>query len=123
MGEKSVYQMLWHVTFWESWISGRGNPVYKQAFIGKLFGKMVLKSITKDDSPLKRNTPSGSAFQTDVRTGDIELTKRKWIDFIKTYPSYSNPSFIHDFFGIMTREQIGILSYKHTDHHLRQFNC
>jgi hypothetical protein len=35
--------------------------------------------------------------------------------------NYSNEDFIHDFFGKMTKEQIGVFAYKHTDHHLRQF--
>ncbi|HLW39010.1 MAG TPA: hypothetical protein VKX31_01370 [Brumimicrobium sp.] len=41
--------------------------------------------------------------------------------FIKEYESYQNPNFVHDFFGEMTNEEIGILIYKHCDHHLRQF--
>ena len=55
--------------------------------------------------------------------GDIESEKKKWISLIEGYENYSNPGFIHDFFGKMTKEQIGILAYKHTDHHLRQFNA
>ena len=35
--------------------------------------------------------------------------------------NYSNDAFIHDFFGQMTLEEIGIFVYKHNDHHLRQF--
>jgi len=29
---------------------------------------------------------------------------------------------MHPFFGKMTKEQVGYLAYKHTDHHLWQFN-
>ena len=48
--------------------------------------------------------------------------KRNGLLLIEEYEHYSNPDFIHDFFGKMTKEQIGLLAYKHTDHHLRQFN-
>lgn len=50
-----------------------------------------------------------------------EGKKAEWISLINEYENYSNPKFIHDFFGKITKEQIGILVYKHTDHHLRQF--
>jgi len=43
---------------------------------------------------------------------------------INEYSAYSFPdySFVHPFFGKMTKEQIGYHAYKHIDHHLRQFN-
>jgi hypothetical protein len=44
-------------------------------------------------------------------------------DLVDGYEHYSNPDFIHDFFGRMTREQVGQLAYKHTDHHLRPFGA
>ena len=46
----------------------------------------------------------------------------KWIALIEGYAQYSNTDFVHAFFGKMTKEQVGIMTYKHTDHHLRQFN-
>ena len=60
------------------------------------------------------------SFDSELRF--ITHKKKEWILLIKGYESYSNPTFIHDFFGKMTREEIGLLVYKHTDHHLRQFN-
>jgi len=42
---------------------------------------------------------------------------------VADYAHFSNTGFIHDFFGKMTREEIGILAYKHLDHHLRQFGA
>lgn len=77
----------------------------------------------KDDRPLKKGMPSGAAFEVREKEGDIELTRQKWARLIADYAHYSNPGFIHDFFGKMTVEQIGILAYKHNDHHLRQFGC
>ncbi|WP_448634870.1 DUF1569 domain-containing protein [Pedobacter panaciterrae] len=44
------------------------------------------------------------------------------MNLIADFENFSNDKFIHDFFGKMTREQIGIFVYKHSDHHLRQFN-
>jgi hypothetical protein len=55
------------------------------------------------------------------KDGDVALQKKIWIEQITEYGDFSNPAFIHDFFGKMTNEQIGIFAYKHFDHHLRQF--
>lgn len=122
-GKMNVYQMLKHCIIWEEWIQGTNKPKYKQEFLGLLFGKMALKSMIKDDKPFKRNVPTSAQFKVREKNGDIESEKKKWIALIDCYEQYSNPGFVHDFFGKMPREQIGILAYKHTDHHLKQFNC
>ncbi|MEO6305792.1 MAG: DUF1569 domain-containing protein [Bacteroidia bacterium] len=49
--------------------------------------------------------------------------KNKWVSLIEHYEKFSNPDFIHPFFGKMTEAQIGVMAYKHSDHHLRQFNA
>jgi len=121
-GKMNIYQMLKHCRLWEEWIAGKNKPRYKQAFIGLLFGKTALRSVLKDDTPLRRNTSSLSELVIKEKSGDIAPEKLKWISLIEEYAHFSNPAFVHAFFGKMTKEQIGYLAYKHTDHHLRQFN-
>ncbi|MDT0645426.1 DUF1569 domain-containing protein [Zunongwangia sp. F260] len=120
-GKMNVYQMLRHNTYWNGWILGKYKPVYKQAISGKIFGKIALKRMIRDEKPLARNIPTSPQFQVKETKGDLEPEKAEWILLIREYDSYNNPDFIHDFFGRMTKEQIGQLVYKHTDHHLRQF--
>ena len=122
-GKMNLCQMLKHCTSWDEWTLGINKPVYKQAFIGKLFGKIGLKRITKDDSALDKNTPTTNEFKIRESECDIELEKAKWIRLIEQYQHYNNSDFIHMFFGKMTNEQIGIMAYKHADHHLRQFGA
>ena len=122
-GKMNVYQMLKHCTIWEEWIQGKNKRTYKQELLGFIFGKLALKSMIKDEKPFKRNVPTSASFKVTELNGDIESEKKKWISLIEGYENYSNPGFIHDFFGKMTKEQIGILAYKHSDHHLRQFNA
>lgn len=119
-GKMNAYQMVRHCSLFDEWTLGKNNPIYKQTLIGRLFGKTALRSMLKDDRPLKRNMPTTSDLKIKETSGDME--KAKWIELIKDYENYSNPDFIHDFFGKMTIEQIGIFAYKHTDHHLRQFS-
>jgi Protein of unknown function (DUF1569) len=120
-GKMNIYQMLKHCTIWDEWILGKNNQKYKQEFLGLIFGKMALKRMIKDERPFDRNVPTGSYFKIKEKNGNVEAEKKKWINLIEDYENYSNPGFIHDFFGKMTREQVGLLAYKHTDHHLRQF--
>jgi hypothetical protein len=122
-GKMNVYQMLKHCTLWDEWVTGSGGKKYKRVFMGRIFGKMALKSVLKDDSPLRKGSPSIQEFIIKQTQGDIAAEKKKWTALVESYAHFSNPGFIHAFFGAMTEEQIGYMVYKHADHHLRQFNC
>ncbi|WP_299501968.1 DUF1569 domain-containing protein [Mucilaginibacter sp.] len=119
-GKMNVYQALKHCTLWDEWVQSDNNN--KQVFIGRLFGRMALKKILKNDAPLARNTPTLREFKVKETNGDIASEKKKWIALINEYAHFSNSGFVHPFFGKMTKEQVGQMAYKHADHHLRQFN-
>ena len=118
-GKMNVYQMIRHGAQWDEWI--QNNTGTKQALIGRLFGKTALKKVLKDEAPLSRNTPTLPEFKIKETGGNIESAKEKWIALIHAYAHFSAPGFVHPFFGKMTREQVGLMAYKHADHHLRQF--
>ena len=120
-GEMNIYQMLRHCTRYEEMVSGKVQ--YKRAFLGLLFGKMALKDFVKDDSPLKRNMPTIAGLKVKENDCDFVSERGKWIALIEEYSHFSNPGFVHSFFGKLTTQQIGQLAYKHADHHLRQFNA
>lgn len=122
-GKMNAFQMLKHNTYWNEWILGKGNHVYKQSLIGRVVGKMVLKNMIIDEKPIDKNIPTSAQFKAKELKGDFESEKSKFISLIYAYENFNNPNFIHDFFGTMTAEQIGVLVYKHTDHHLRQFGA
>jgi Protein of unknown function (DUF1569) len=120
-GKMQVSQMLKHCILFDEWIQGTHSPEYYQSFLGKIFGKIALKSTLKPGEPMRRNMPAGRDFIVRDTSDTLQADKKKWAELIGLYDGYSNPNFIHDFFGKMTREEIGLLAYKHTDHHLRQF--
>lgn len=120
-GKMNVFQMLKHNTYWNDWMLGKSAHTYKQEFLGKVFGKIALNKMIKDDKPFDKNIPTSAQFKAKDPHCDLESEKALWISLIKDYENYNNPNFTHNFFGKMTKEQIGILVYKHTDHHLRQF--
>src|SRR5580693_3197751 len=83
----NIYQMIKHCTLWEEWISDNQNN--KQALIGRLFGRMALKNILKDEKPLRRNTPTLREFRIKEKDGDVTSERTKWIALIKAYEQFS----------------------------------
>jgi len=121
-GKMNVFQMIKHCTLWEEMILQ--NKKYPRVWIGRLIGRLILKSALKDQ-PMPKNAPTIPPLIVTDSTGDIETLKSQWIKSLEQYSTFSEPvpPFIHPFFGMMTKEQIGCHAYKHADHHLRQFSC
>lgn len=120
-GRMTVRQMVKHCLLWNEMSFGKMN--LKQVFIGRLFGKMALQSFIKDEKPIRHNigTLPELKITEDVKE-DLLSLKEQWVSSIQRYASLGNNHVsMHSFFGKMEREQIGLLAYKHTDHHLRQF--
>jgi len=120
-GKMNVYQMLKHCTENDKMLTGKGQ--FKRLFIGRIFGKMALRSSIKNDAPLSLNSPTHPDLVIK-ENGDVSTQKQEWISVLDAY--YSSPSttfenFTHPFFGKMTPQQISKFAYKHIDHHLRQF--
>lgn len=119
-GKMNVYQMLKHCTLFEEMMFGYKQ--YNRVFLGRLFGRIAIKNLLKDERPLKKNEPTSADFKVTETSGDVPAEKQKWMALMEKYASFSNNEFVHWFFGKMTKEQVGYFAYKHTDHHLRQFN-
>ena len=118
-GKMNIYQMLKHCTIAEEMYLGKVQ--YKRSLLGRLFGKMALKSMLKDETPMSRNAPTSAHFIVNESTGNVPAQKQQWITLIQAYENFSAPGIDHWFFGKMTKDQVGLFVYKHTDHHLRQF--
>ncbi|SHN00557.1 DUF1569 domain-containing protein [Mucilaginibacter sp. OK098] len=119
-GKMDIYQVLKHCTLYEEMLLGKRK--FKRMFLGRLFGKIALKELIGDESQIKQNLPTIPEMKVNVNNGDIVVEKQHWITLINEHAHSSNPEFVHAFCGKVTKEQSGYLSYKHTDHHLRQFN-
>ena len=90
-------------------------------FIGYLIGKWALKQSLTNEDPIRKNSPTTGDFLITKVDTEFEQDKNKWISNLEKYANYNNPLFVHPFFRKMTKEQVGLLAYKHADHHLRQF--
>jgi Protein of unknown function (DUF1569) len=118
-GKMNVNQVIKHCSMFDQMVLGR--KTYKRAFIGLLIGKIALKNLLKNEKPLGKSLPT-FLHTSAAESEGIATAKRKWIGLVEEYADFSNTNFVHPFFGKMTKDQIGYFVYKHTDHHLRQFN-
>ena len=118
-GKMKVYQMVKHCRLWEEMMLGKKK--YDRVFLGRIFGKMALNGMLKNEGPMGRNAPTIPALIIKD-DGDVSIEKSKWIVLLEEHAHAWAPDLVHPFFGKLTKEQIGHLVYKHGDHHLRQFN-
>ncbi|MDB5124568.1 MAG: hypothetical protein JWP94_2697 [Mucilaginibacter sp.] len=117
-GKMNVYQMLKHCYLSDELYLGKKK--YDRIFLGRIFGRIALKRILKEGAPFPKNAKTSQHFIV-TGNGNAEEEKRKLISLINGYETFSQPFVEHWFFGKMTKEQVGALSYKHLDHHLQQF--
>ncbi len=118
-GKMDVSQMVRHCILSEEMYLSKKK--YDRLFIGRLFGKTALRGIVKDAAPMKKNLPTHKTFKIKG-AGNLEKEKQQWIALLKEYQDYTTEALLHPFFGRMSKEEIGYYVFKHTDHHLRQFN-
>jgi hypothetical protein len=119
-GRMTVGQMLRHCALCEAYYMG--NIEVKRSLLGRIFGKMAINSILKNEHvPFPKNSAAPAQFRVTENISHIEEEKQKWLSQIEQYANYNDDYFTHWFFGKMTKEQLGQFVYKHSDHHLKQF--
>ncbi|WEK20727.1 MAG: DUF1569 domain-containing protein [Candidatus Pedobacter colombiensis] len=119
-GKMTVSQMVRHCSLCEEYYYG--NIKVKRSFLGRIFGKLALSGILKDEtSGLGKNAPTSAHFKVSEAVLNLEAEKENWKRLIIRYGSFREGNFTHWFFGEMTKKQLGEFIYKHCDHHLRQF--
>ncbi len=99
-----------------------GEKQLKRNLISILFGGIARRQLTKE-TIFKKNLPTAPQFIIkDERQFDNE--KQQLQSLIQQF-SIADANEIagrsHPFFGKMTKEEWGILQWKHLDHHFRQF--
>ena len=119
-GKMSLPQMIKHCRLWEEMI--HENKLFRRPLIGRLIGPMILKKVLQSPE-FRKNSPTVPETRVTDTNIDLYNERGQLIRLINSYPQYNLPdnSFIHPFFGKMTREQIGKFAYLHLDHHLKQF--
>jgi hypothetical protein len=119
-GKMDVAQMLAHCSL--ALETGTGDRPMKQKFIGKVLMLFFRKAIL-GEKPFSKNSPTDPTFiVSDTRDFAAERTKLlALIDRFVQRGEAAAAKETHAFFGRMTGQEWGELTYKHIDHHLRQF--
>ena len=119
-GKMNAAQMLAHCA--AALEMACGDRQKKQAFIGKLVTPFIRSSFL-GPKPLGRNSPTDpDLLIADERDFAAERQRLSMLvdRFCQAGPDTAGRQ-IHSFFGRLSGEEWGRLTYKHLDHHLRQF--
>ncbi len=121
-GKMDAAGMLFHLQ--EPIRVSLGELKLKRSLAGFLFGKMALKQVLSD-KPFRKGVPTSDEFRPSGNH-NLDAEKEKLLKLVSSLAVKghsairSNP---HPFFGVLTPEQWGILTWKHIDHHLTQFGA
>jgi len=120
-GTMNAAQMLAHVSHAMEMAVGDRNP--PRLFISRLLGPILKRRELGTEAPMSRNSPTAKdlVIRDDC---DLETERARLTGLIDRFASggpqrcTTHP---HLFFGPMTPAEWAMLTYKHADHHLRQF--
>ncbi len=100
-----------------------GDDVPPRMFVGRIVGGIIKSKVVGDDEPMRRNSPTAKTLiMADER--DLEKEQKRIFGLIDRFAAGGAEGCTkhpHTFFGRLTPEEWAVLTYKHLDHHLRQF--
>lgn len=122
-GKMTAPQAVAHCATSLEWALGDRRP--PRMFVGRLIGGLVKRLALSNDKPLRRNAPTAPDL---VVSDDRDLAKerlrlRGLIDRFAAAGPAGCTTHPHSFFGRLTPDEWAVLTYKHVDHHLRQFGA
>ena len=116
-GKMNVSQMMAHCQ--AQLRVALGDEKLKHSLLGKLIGKWAKKSIV-NEKPFSKNLPTAPSFLVKHQP-DFEIEKNNLIGMITRFQKETITTAPHPFFGIMTLDEWSYGTWKHLDHHLKQF--
>jgi hypothetical protein len=121
-GKMDVAQMMAHCATGLEAATGKIHP--KRTFLGKVVGSF-LKGMLTDNKPMGKNAPTHPTYvMADEK--DFEKEKKRLLGLLKEFSEGREEGVTrspHPFFGKITPQQWSSGTWKHLDHHLRQFGA
>ncbi len=117
-GKMDVAQMLCHVQAPMS--VAFGNTSVK----GNWLMRMILpffKSLLYNEKPWKQGLPTDKTFITTGSSKDFDNEKTMVLNMLNRFTEGNMINEKHPIFGKLTKEQWSKATWKHLDHHLKQF--
>lgn len=122
-GTMSAAQAVAHCAIGMEAAVGDVRP--RRTLVGRIVGPVVKRLAIGNDQPIRRNTPtSPDLVVSDARELDAE--RRRLLALIDRFAAAGPAGCTthpHSFFGRLAPQEWAVLTYKHLDHHLRQFGA
>ena len=118
-GKMNVSQMMAHCQ--AQMRVALGDEKLKHSLLGKLIGGWAKKKLV-DENQFSKNLPTAPSFIVRHHA-DFEIEKNNLIGIITRFQVESITKEPHPFFGKLTMEEWSKATWKHLDHHLRQFGA
>lgn len=121
-GKMGVAQMLAHCANALEYATGDARP--PRMLIGRVLGPLV-KGAVLGEKPMGRNAPTAPDLRI-VDERDLEREKQRLSALVDRFAAAGPQGCTthpHTFFGPLKPDEWARLSYKHIDHHLRQFSA
>jgi Protein of unknown function (DUF1569) len=117
-GKMNVAQMLAHVQKPIGIALGTHQP--KGSLLLRLIGPLF-KSKLWDEQPYKKSLPTDPTFITTGTNKDFEKEKAVLLELVNLFTEETIKKDQHPIFGKLTKENWSKATWKHLDHHLKQF--
>lgn len=117
-GKMNVAQMLAHLQMQIE--VAYGTRIVKGNLLMKLMVPLFKKSLY-NEKPWKSGLPTDKSFITTGESKDFETEKNKLLGLVEKISETAIRDTPHPIFGKMTKEQWSNATWKHLDHHLKQF--
>jgi hypothetical protein len=121
-GTMDAAQMLAHLSI--AMECATGERASTQSLLGKIVTPFI-RGLVFGEKPFARNGPTDPTYLVaDPR--DFETEKARLVRLVERFGQrgpLGAAGQIHPFFGTLSAEQWGRLTWKHVDHHLRQFGA
>lgn len=122
-GKMNAAQAMAHCVAGMEMALGDIHPPRK--LVGRLIGGMIKPMALGDDMPMRRNSPTAESLVVNDQR-DISRERERLSLLIHRFVDSGRAGcskYPHPFFGPLTPDEWAILTYKHLDHHLRQFGA
>ena len=117
-GKMDVAQMLAHVQ--QPIEVAFGTKQLKAHWLLKLIGPLI-KAQLYNSRPYKQGLPTDRSYIMTGSVKEFEKEKKELLSLINNFHESNLSGARHPVFGTFTKEQWGLATWKHLDHHLRQF--
>ena len=117
-GKMNVAQMLAHLQLPIGIAYGTHQP--KGSFLLRLIGPLF-KSSLWNEKPWKKGLPTDPTFIMEGQSKDFDKEKAALLELIGRFSESAIVLDKHPVFGKMSKENWSKATWKHVDHHLRQF--